>query len=389
MMRALHPQSPRPGKDRLLEIAAKVIAKAGREHPADAVLRAELKTAGGISRDDGRRTSRTVFAYYRWRAWLAPDYPMAEQLGRAGELDRAFQKNSRVVTEAELRRAVPSWTSEQVEVTTEWLRTLQTEPPLWLRAKAGQGRVLAEKLGDCEVSQGGVAPDAIRYFGANDLFRLAEFQSGEFELQDLSSQAVGLVCDPQPGQTWWDACAGEGGKLLHLCDLMRNKGLVWASDRADWRLKKLKRRAARAGAFNYRAALWDGSAKLPTKTKFDGILVDAPCTGIGTWQRNPHARWTTTVSDVLELAAVQEQLLANVIPGLKPGGRLIYSVCTLSRAETSGVAERITRRFPALRPIGLKNPLRPNDTAVEELWLWPQDVNGNGMFIRGWQNAGV
>ncbi|MGC8000561.1 hypothetical protein ACP3XN_24520, partial [Salmonella enterica] len=83
---------------------------------------------------------------------------------------------------------------------------------------------------------------------------------------------------------------------------MENSGLIWASDRAAWRLQKLKRRTARAKVFNYRVAMWDGGVKLPTKTKFDGVLVDAPCSGLGTWQRNPHARWTTTPGDVAELA---------------------------------------------------------------------------------------
>src|SRR6185295_17316743 len=128
-------------------------------------------------------------------------------------------------------------------------------------------------------------------------------------------------------------CAGEGGKTMHLSALMENKGLIWASDRAAWRLKNLKRRAARAKVFNFRSELWDGGAKLPTKTKFDGILVDAPCSGVGTWQRNPHARWTTTLDDVRELGAVQLQLLDRVAGSLKPEGRLIYSVCTLTRTE--------------------------------------------------------
>src|ERR1039457_1138962 len=82
--------------------------------------------------------------------------------------------------------------------------------------------------------------------------------------------------------------------MLHLSGLMENRGLIWASDRVAWRLAQLKRRAARAGVFNYRAVAWDGGPRLPTKTKFDGVLVDAPCSGIGTWHRNPHARGTAT-----------------------------------------------------------------------------------------------
>jgi hypothetical protein len=132
----------------------------------------------------------------------------------------------------------------------------------------------------------------------------------------------------------------RGGKTLHLSDLMQNQ-LIWASDRAAWRLQKLRRRAARAKVFNYRPVQWDGGARLPTRTRFDGVLVDAPCSGLGTWQRNPHARWTTTPDDVRELAVVQQQLLANVAPSVKPGGRLIYSVCTLTR----GRADDIVRAF--------------------------------------------
>src|SRR4029079_8707162 len=166
-----------------------------------------------------------------------------------------------------------------------------------------------------------------------------QFQNGEFEIQDLASQLVGHACAPKPGETWWDVCAGEGGKTLHLADLMANKGVVWASDRHTRRLDTLKRRAARAQIFNYRVAPWDGAAKLPTKTKFDGVLVDAPCSGIGTWQRNPHARWTTSLTDVQELSVTQRPLLLHVAHSVKPGGKLIYSVCTLSREETINVTE--------------------------------------------------
>jgi 16S rRNA (cytosine967-C5)-methyltransferase len=369
-------------------IAAEVIRKSGREHPADSVLRLELKRAAGISREQGHAVSGTVFAYYRWLGWLEENTPIEQKIQRALEIDGAFQKNPESIPEAELARAVPGWIAEQMEISPAWLRALQREPTLWLRARMGQGGALAGKLDAARDGETGL-PDAVLYEGIADLFRSAEFHAGEFELQDISSQAVGILCNPQPGETWWDACAGEGGKTLHLCDLMQGKGLVWASDRAEWRLQKLKRRTARARAFNYRAVLWDGGVKLPTKTKFDGILVDAPCSGTGTWQRNPHSRWTTTSRDVVELAELQKQLLANVVPALKPGGRLIYSVCTLTRAETAEVQEDITKRFSGLEPVSLKNPLNRVQSPVEGLWLWPQTVNGNGMFICAWQKGKV
>ncbi len=195
---------------------------------------------------------------------------------------------------------------------------------------------------------------------------------------------MGILCEPAAGETWWDACAGEGGKTLHLSDLMENKGLIWASDRAEWRLRRLKLRAGRAQVFNYRSALWDGGAKLPTKSKFDGVLVDAPCSGVGTWQKNPHARWTTTESDVDELAGVQGDLLVHAARAVKPGGKLVYAVCTITKAETNGVTRSFEEFHPEFSPLPLSNPFG-SAPPVHGLWLWPHETGGNGMFIAAWR----
>ncbi len=181
------------------------------------------------------------------------------------------------------------------------------------------------------------------------------------------------------GETWWDACAGEGGKALHLSDLMGNKGLVWTTDRSERRLALLKRRAARAGMFNYRSAVWTGAGGAPFRTKCDGVLVDAPCSGVGTWQRNPHARWTTSPDDVRELTMVQSALLERAAPSVKPGGRLVYSVCTLTRSETAVVADGFSAAHADFEPWPL-----PIARAGSRLTLLPQDLDANGMFIAGW-----
>ena len=117
--------------------------------------------------------------------------------------------------------------------------------------------------------------------------------------------------------------------------------------------------------------------KLPTKAKFDGILLDAPCSGVGTWQRNPHARWTTTLEDVHELATTQLALLNHIAGSLKPGGRLIYSVCTLTRTETTAVVDAFSAAHPELEPHALAS-------TGPRLTLWPHEINANGMFIAGW-----
>ena len=366
-----------------LETACKIIDQADREHPADSVLRETFKRLRVFNADETRAISNAVFTYFRWRGFLNGDNDIHAQVEEAFDLAEQFSQDPFSLTDDLLRaNAVPDWVAEEVDASIEWFRTLQRPPNLWLRAKRGQGTALAAKLGNAEPR---LLPDALIYQGAQDLFRTPEFHAGEFELQDISSQAVGVVCNPQPGETWWDACTGEGGKLLHLSELMGNKGLIWASDRAEWRLKHLKRRAARAKTFNYRPALWNGGAKLPTKTKFNGALVDAPCSGVGTWQRNPHARWTTTLDDVKELAALQMQLLANAAVSLKPGGKLIYSVCTLTKSETVAVVESFEKQFPDFKSLAVANPLQPDAPASPQIWIWPQDSGGNGMFVAAWK----
>jgi 16S rRNA (cytosine967-C5)-methyltransferase len=344
-----------------------------------------LKRQSGLPRELAASAAQAVFTWFRWRGWLDESQPFAEQIQKALALQERFDATPESISDGELlARAVPSWVSAQMDIEPVWMQALQREPKLWLRARPGRGRELADKLGECWIPENPALADAVQYRGREDLFRTPEFHAGEFEVQDLSSQIVGLVCDPKPGETWWDACAGEGGKLLHLSDLMQNKGLIWASDRAAWRLKRLQLRAARAKVFNYRSTIWDGGPKLPTKTKFDGVLLDAPCAGLGTWQRNPHARWTTRPEDVEELADVQKQLLRHAAASLKPGGRLVYAVCTLTRRETIEAATAFEKEFPEFSQLPLPNPLRKGSESAWPLWLWPED-GGNGMFVSAWR----
>jgi 16S rRNA (cytosine967-C5)-methyltransferase len=375
-------------KSTVLLLAAKIVQKSSKARPADAVLRDELKASHGLSREAASEVSRAVFAHFRWRGWLDLNDAPLKQIQIALELEARFKKQLASFSDAELvERAVPSWVRAEMEVTAAWARALQAEPRLWLRARKGEAGRLAARLSDCRVHTGGASADAVEYLGRQDLFRTAEFQSGLFEVQDISSQAVGLICAPRPGEAWWDACAGEGGKLLHLSDLMQNRGLIWASDRAEWRLKKLQRRTARARVFNYRARLWDGSAGLPTKTRFDGVLVDAPCSGIGTWQRNPHARWTTTINDVHELAELQKNLLAHAGAAVKPGGKLVYSVCSLARVETVDIMTAFEAAFPQFKRLEIANPLQRGLKAEPHLFLRTEGSGGNGMFVAAWKRV--
>lgn len=380
--------------------AARILKLVQAGTPADQALRESLTQNRHYTAPlERREISRAVFAYYRWWRWLDPKESLQKQLEAALVLRDRFDTNpASIKAEALAVRAVPDWVKAEMDtVPTDWLRQLQRDPTLWIRTKQGLQEGVATALGNCspctvtgvaDPGPGSTSPattTALRYSGITDLYRTKEFQAGHFEIQDLASQLVGHACAPQPGETWWDACAGEGGKTMHLSDLMQNKGLLWASDRSARRLTKLKERAARAQVFNFRVAPWEGGAQLPTKTKFDGVLVDAPCSGIGTWQRNPHARWTTTPTDVSELAVVQQQLLNHIAPSLKPGGRLIYAVCTLSRAETTAVATAFTTAHPDFFPVAPFPSSDPKLQTLDPITLWPQNLNANGMFIAAWK----
>ncbi len=397
-----------------LSRAARLVALITPRDTADAVLRRELASRRDLDPDRRRAIARAVAVYFRWLGWLDPADPPQRRVAAALALQTRFDADLAAIKEAALAaRAVPAWTWDEVDLTAAggrgpWLRQLQRDPPLWIRVRRKFTATLPRSLGNCASAvvaglgepgspPGSATPatSAFRYTGPRDLFLTEDFRAGRFEIQDLSSQLVGHACAPQPGEMWWDACAGEGGKTLHLAELMENRGLIWASDRSVRRLQVLKERAARAQVFNYRTAAWTGGPHPPTRTRFDGILVDAPCSGVGTWQRHPHARWSASPHDVRELAAVQRQLLEHVAGSLKPGGRLIYAVCTLTRSETTAIAAGFsaahpdfepalvfaTPRQPSANPPALASELCP----LSSVMLWPQELNANGMFIAAWR----
>jgi 16S rRNA (cytosine967-C5)-methyltransferase len=207
-------------------------------------------------------------------------------------LNQRFQANEASVPLSELRaKAVPAWTAEQMEVSDDWLRSLQREPKLWLRAKRGTAESLAEKL---------PARKSARCCRMPCLFAARKICSRRrnFTRANLRSRT---------SRRRWSVCsAPAAGRDVvgHLRGRRRQDAAPFRLD-AEQRpalgerprgMASAKTQAphGRAKVFNYRSVFWDGGKKLPTKTKFDGVLVDAPCSGIGTWQRNPQARWTTT-----------------------------------------------------------------------------------------------
>jgi 16S rRNA (cytosine967-C5)-methyltransferase len=375
-----------PLNDRAINIAARLIRQASDEKlPADALLRQLFRASGETVRRDSAEISHIVYTFYRWSQFTNSKDTLSGKIRSCLRNAERFAQNPEYFSTRDMMSAIPHWVKKHVQVRQDWLRSIQRGPTLWLRARRESADELRKKLTHDPAREIAALPEAIAFTGHQDLFRTPEFKSGNFEIQDISSQAVGRICDPKPGETWWDTCSGEGGKLLHLSNLMDNKGLIWATDRSKRRLEILKKRSSRAQAFNIRRRNWDGSENLPSKTMFDGVLVDAPCSGLGTWGRLPHARWTTNLNDVNELAEVQKRLLKNVARSVKRGGRLVYAVCTLTFEETTQVVEDFSKRFPEFH---LEIPDLPGierDEGEMTSNIWPQTFGGNGMFVAVWR----
>jgi 16S rRNA (cytosine967-C5)-methyltransferase len=264
----------------------------------------------------------------------------------------------------------------------ELLHALQQRPPLWVRAQGPDENALWAELRETGLKPWvhRQATRAAKLDPAADVYHLPAFERGELEIQDLASQAVGLVCDPDPGERWWDACAGAGGKALHLAALMGGKGTVVATDTHEVRLKETVRRARRSPFRNLTTKAWDGKHVAGKPRSFDGVLVDAPCSAIGTWRRNPDARWTLEREAISRLAELQSQLLDAASAGVKPGGALVYSVCTLTPAETIGVIRPFLGAHADFRLDPFPHPLTESPTDGT-LLIWPQDADTDATFI--------
>jgi 16S rRNA (cytosine967-C5)-methyltransferase len=197
-----------------------------------------------------------------------------------------------------------------------------------------------------------LAPDGLRLLEAANVEGLPEFEAGLFEVQDAGSQLACSVLDAKPGESVVDLCAGAGGKTLALAAAMDNRGRLLACDIDRARLSRLPERARRAGAQAETRLLNPGKETemlADWAQGADAVLIDAPCSGTGTWRRNPEARWRLTPDAVARYAATQAHVLRVGAGLVKPGGRLTYIVCSLLDREGAGVIDAFLSENPDWR----------------------------------------
>ena len=248
------------------------------------------------------------------------------------------------------------------------------------RLKATRDEVLA-MLPEAEPTR--YAPDGLRLPGGGNVETMPAYRDGLVEVQDEGSQIVGLALGAKPGDRIVDLCAGAGGKTLALAAAMANEGVLIATDIDRTRLSKLAPRAARAGVTIVTTLLLDPdreTEKLADRAgTADGVLVDAPCSGTGTWRRNPEARWRLTPDRVERLAATQARLLALATTLVRPGGAIAYIVCSLLDAEGTAQVDGFLAAHPgwAAEPLAL-----PAGRAHAAGWrLDPASDGTDGFFV--------
>jgi 16S rRNA (cytosine967-C5)-methyltransferase len=196
------------------------------------------------------------------------------------------------------------------------------------------------------------AATALHVHGDHDLFATAAFRRGDFEQQDEASQLVAAVVAPPPRGKVLDLCAGNGGKTLALAAALGNRGVVAAADVHERRLQALRERARRAGATNLAVHELCFGQWPPELAAFaahaDRVLVDAPCSGTGTWRRRPEARWALDEARLVSLQRTQDELLARAAAALRPGARLVYATCSLLTEENEARIAALRASRPEL-----------------------------------------
>lgn len=217
------------------------------------------------------------------------------------------------------------------------VNTLKTDKQTLINALAADGI-------ETEIAE--TFPSALKLKKRQNIFSHKLFKEGHFEIQDAGSQRISEFLNPKPGQTIIDACAGGGGKTLHLSALMRNKGKIISMDVEAWKLENLKKRARRGGVSNVETCLIEKDTISRFHQKADLLLLDVPCSGLGVLKRNPDTKWKLTHESIERTKQTQQQILNDYQSMLKPGGTLVYSTCSLLPSENELQIEEFLARHP-------------------------------------------
>jgi 16S rRNA (cytosine967-C5)-methyltransferase len=395
--------------------------------PADAVVSVFFRQQRALGARERHTLAETTYAVLRRRllfqhlaqSGIGPHERRLAILGWAGDAEflraalsadeQAWLARTQAIDRAtlapKLRHNLPDWIAEplQARLGNEgfWALAdaLDRPAPLDLRVNILKGK---RDAAQAALAAAGVSaeptpysPWGLRVHGKPALQRLDAFTSGLIEVQDEGSQLLACLLDAKRGEMVVDFCAGAGGKTLALGAAMKNTGRLYAFDVSGHRLDALKPRLARSGLSNVHPVQIAHERDERVKRlagKIDRVLIDAPCSGLGTLRRNPDLKWRQSPQAMQELAVKQHAILASAARLLKPDGRLVYATCSLLADENEAVADAFTSQEPSLRRLDARDCLAPGvdglSVAVTEagnLRLWPHLHATDGFFAAVWQ----
>ncbi len=306
------------------------------------------------------------------------------------------QQIDRNLLPVELRANLPKWLFDKLVARDgeagmlELADALNRPAPLDLRVNdlksSREEVILALAVAPIAAEPTPYAPLGLRILKKPVLQNLPLFKEGTIEVQDEGSQILAQIVGAKRGEMVVDFCAGAGGKTLALGATMRNTGRLYAFDVSEKRLAKLKPRLARSGLSNVHPVLiaHENDAKIKRLAgKIDRVLVDAPCSGLGTLRRNPDVKWRQTPQSLVELNAKQSAILAGAARLVKPGGRLVYATCSLLDEENEGIVSQFLAQNEAFELVPMQAVLAEQKIALEMqdyLKLLPHRHHTDGFF---------
>ena len=281
-----------------------------------------------------------ILAYLLWKKVKYKKFDEFDGIKTGGILSKLDKK---IFPTKAIEHSVPDWLAGlfEKELGAKWekeMSALNEQTPVILRANSL--KISAENLAEILKEEGVNSfvlrgyPDAVQLEEKKNVFLTSAFKEGFFEVQDASSQKIAELLDVKEGMRVVDACAGAGGKTLHIAALMKNKGQIIALDIYEWKLAELKRRAKRAGAFNIETRfIEDNKVIKRLHNTADRLLIDAPCSGLGVLKRNPDSKWKIDEDFINRIKTEQENILQNYSKILKKGGKMVYATCSILPSE--------------------------------------------------------
>ncbi len=274
---------------------------------------------------------------------------------------------------------------EETEQLCEWLNQ---SPSIDLRVNPRRTSIeeveAAMQVAGVEVRRVPPLRQALRVVGGTGTIqKLPGFNEGWWTVQDSSAQLVSHLLDPQVGDVVIDACAAPGGKTTHIAELMGDEGRIWACDRAVSRLRKLRENAQRLQLRSIQICTGDSRNFSQFTNSADRVLLDAPCSGLGTLHRRPDIRWRVTPATVQELSVLQRELLERASTWVKPGGTLVYATCTLHPQENEDVIQPFLDHHSCwkIEPPPLDSPFSAFGTPQGWIKVWPHRYQMDGFFM--------